>query len=69
MRPAVYQIVVNCILKWYSSLSVGIKGFEPLNIRTKNEGLTNLAIFQQQPVLIKKGWDSNPRYINKYTKI
>lgn len=24
----------------------GIKGFEPLNIRTKNEGLTSLAIFQ-----------------------
>ena len=25
----------------------GIKGFEPLDIRTKNEGLTNLAIFQK----------------------
>ena len=25
---------------------IGTKGFEPLNIRTKNEGLTNLAIFQ-----------------------
>ena len=27
-------------------VDIGIKGFEPLNIRTKNEGLTNLAIFQ-----------------------
>jgi hypothetical protein len=26
---------------------IGIKGFEPLDTRTKNEGLTNLAIFQR----------------------
>lgn len=30
------------------SLLIGIKGFEPLNIRTKNEGLTYLAIFHKK---------------------
>ena len=37
---------------------LGIKGFEPLNIRTKNEGLTNLAIFHQcldkEPKILRK---------------
>jgi hypothetical protein len=57
-------------------LFFGIKGFEPLNIRTKNEGLTNLAIFHNKIknnfkllLSLKKGWDSNPRYNKNYTKI
>ena len=37
----------------------GIKGFEPLNIRTKNEGLTNLAIFQKYLKCNKNTFEKN----------
>ena len=43
---------------------LGIKGFEPLNIRTKNEGLTNLAIFQKiayYRIKFKKPTYKNPK--------
>ena len=39
---------------------LGIKGFEPLNIRTKNEGLTNLAIFQPKIIILKERMGFEP---------
>ena len=46
-------------LIYYKQLFFGIKGFEPLNIRTKNEGLTNLAIFQKYLKCNKNTFEKN----------